>query len=280
LIKFFSLVKAGYSFYTPAGISRYPWEDRTFLSLIKPGVFHAGSIYGGMPLFLLMTEELPGAILQRDGKSYAIVPRTPSGIVTPEELERIARVARKYRIPVIKMTSGQRMVLVGLNKDDIPSVWRDLGMDVGQATAPCVHYVQACPGTETCRFGVQDSLGLGLAIEKMYKDLSLPAKVKIGVSGCPRCCGERHVRDIGIFGTPKGWTIVFGGNSATRPRIGDVVAKDLSAEDAIDLSRRLLEYYRDHGKPRERTARFVERIGFEAIRRDVLAYTPYIPMGK
>ncbi|MCU0631380.1 MAG: NAD(P)/FAD-dependent oxidoreductase [Methanolinea sp.] len=223
-----------------------------------------------------MTEDVPGAILQRDGTSYAIVPRTPSGVVKPEELERIAHVARKYRIPVIKMTSGQRMVLVGMKREEIPAIWKDLGMTVGQATAPCVHYVQACPGTETCKYGVQDSLGLGLEIERMYLELDLPAKVKIGVSGCPRCCGESYVRDIGIFGSRKGWTLLFGGNSAGRPRIGNLVARDLSREDAIDLTRRLLEYYRDHGKPRERTARFMERVGFEAIKSDVLRYAPYI----
>jgi len=223
-----------------------------------------------------MTEDVQGAILQRDGTSYAIVPRTPSGVVSPGELERIAKVARKYRIPVIKMTSGQRMALVGVRKEDIPAIWKDLGMSVGQTTAPCVHYVQACPGTETCKYGVQDSLGLGLEIEKMYQELDLPAKVKIGVSGCPRCCGESYVRDIGIFGSRKGWTVVFGGNSAGRPRIGDVVAKDLTREEAIDLTRRLLAYYRDHGKPRERTARFIERVGLDAIRSDVLRFAPYI----
>jgi len=101
-----------------------------------------------------MAEDVPGAILQRDGTSYAIVPRTPSGVVKPEELERIANVARRYKIPMIKMTSGQRMVLVGMKKEEIPAIWKNLGMTVGQATAPCVHYVQACPGTETCKYGV------------------------------------------------------------------------------------------------------------------------------
>jgi len=225
-----------------------------------------------------MEEDVPGAIKQRDGTTYAIVPRTPSGVVTPDELERIANVARKFKIPVIKMTSGQRMVLVGMKKEEIPSVWKDLGMTVGQATAPCVHYVQACPGTETCKYGVQDSLGLGLEIERMYQEMNLPAKVKIGVSGCPRCCGESYVRDIGIFGSRKGWTVVFGGNSAGRPRIGNVVAKDLSREEAIDLTRRLLTYYRDHGKQKERTARFVERVGLDAIRSDVLRFAPYIKL--
>ena len=110
----------------------------------------------------------------------------------------------------------------------------------------------------------------------MYQELDLPAKVKIGVSGCPRCCGESYVRDIGIFGSRKGWTVLFGGNSAGRPKVGNLVARDLSREEVIDLTRRLLEYYRNFGKPRERTGRFMERVGFEALKSDVLRYAPYI----
>ncbi|MBN1195667.1 MAG: NAD(P)/FAD-dependent oxidoreductase [Methanomicrobiaceae archaeon] len=227
-----------------------------------------------------MENEPRGAIIQRDRETYAIVPRTPAGIVSPEHLENIVAVVRRYNIPVIKMTSGQRMVLVGLKKEDVEAVWNELGMTVGQATAPCVHYVQACPGTVVCKYGNQDSLGLGLALEEMYLDMNLPAKLKMGISGCPRCCGESYLRDIGVFGNAKGWTVIIGGNSGGRPRIGDVVAKNLSTDDAKDLVRRLLEYYRTHGRPGERTARFIERVGIGAIRKDVLTFAPYIPLEK
>jgi len=210
-----------------------------------------------------------GAIIQRDGTSYAIVPRTPAGIVTPEQLESIVRVVRRCNIPVIKMTSGQRMVLVGIKKEDVEKIWNELGMTVGQATAPCLHYVQACPGTVTCKFGNQDSLGLGLELEELNQNMETPAKVKMGVSGCPRCCGESYMRDIGVIGNVKGWIVTFGGNSGGRPRIGDIVAKNLTKEEVIDLVKRLLEYYRDNGKPRERTARFVERVGIDAVKKAV-----------
>lgn len=215
-----------------------------------------------------------GAILQRDRETYAIVPRTPAGIVAPEDLENIARVARRYAIPVIKITSGQRMALVGIKAEDVEKIWNEIGMTVGEATAPCVHYVQACPGTAVCKYGVQDSLGLGLELEKVYQDLNLPAKLKMGISGCPRCCGESYVRDIGVIGSAKGWTVTFGGNSGGRPRIGDVVAKDLSGDEVVNLVRRLLEYYRDNGKPGERTPRFAERVGVETVRNAVLGLTP------
>lgn len=226
-----------------------------------------------------MEEEGPrGAILQRDKQSYAIVPRTPAGIVTPEQLESIAKVARRYKVPVIKMTSGQRMVLVGIKKEDVEKIWTELEMTVGQATAPCVHYVQACPGTVVCRYGVQDSLALGLELEGLYQDMHLPAKLKMGVSGCQRCCGESYMRDIGVLGTNKGWTVIFGGNSAGKPRIGDVIAKDLSAHEVKDLAKHLLVYYQNKAKPGERTARFVERVGMETIRSELLSTIPYIPL--
>jgi len=211
-----------------------------------------------------------GAILQRDKETYAIVPRTPVGMLRPEDLEAIAKVARKYHIPVIKITSGQRFALVGMKKDDVDSIWKDLGMEVGKATELCLHYVQACPGKAVCKYGVQDSLGLGMEIEEFFSEMDLPAKVKIGVSGCPFCCGESFVRDIGIFGKKKGWTFIVGGSSARRPRIGDVLIEDLSKKQVIDLTKRALEYYRDKAKKRERMARFVDRIGIENMKESIL----------
>lgn len=217
-----------------------------------------------------MAETPRGAILQRDKTTYAIVPRTPVGLVKPEDLERIAAVARKFSIPVIKITSGQRFALVGLKEEDVEAVWRELSLDVGKATELCLHYVQACPGTAVCKFGVRDSLGLGVKLESFFSDMELPAKVKIGVSGCPFCCGESLVRDIGAFGKKSGWTFVIGGSSARRPRIGDIVAESLSDDEVVDLTRRFLEYYIRHAKPHERTARLVDRLGIENVKEQLL----------
>ena len=213
-----------------------------------------------------MSDEPNSAILQRDKKTYAIVPRTPVGLITPDELEKIAAVARKFEIPVIKITSGQRFALVGIERDEVDAVWMELGMDMGKATELCLHYVQACPGTAVCKFGQQDSLGLGMKIEDFFMGMDLPAKVKIGVSGCPFCCGESFVRDIGVFGKKAGWNLVVGGSSARRPRVGDLIRENLSEQEVIPLVKRALEYYRDNGKKRERMARFVDRIGIENVK--------------
>ncbi len=218
-----------------------------------------------------MTTEPDGAILQRDKETYAIVPRTPVGMLTPDILENIARVARKFSIPIIKITSGQRMALVGMKKEEVQPIWQELGLDIGRATELCLHYVQACPGTAVCRYGMRDSLGMGMRLEEEITGMDLPAKLKIGVSGCPMSCGESLVRDIGLVGSRKGWAVYFGGNAGSRVRQGDKLAVELDDEQAVALVIRLIELYREQGKKRERTARFVERIGVEAVKAEVLS---------
>src|SRR5512137_3054655 len=168
-----------------------------------------------------MTEPPEGALLQRDDRTYAVTTRIPAGIVTPEQLETIAGVGRKYHVPILKITSGQRILLAGLEPGDVQKAIHDLGPLAKPETAPCVKFVQACLGTDMCRFGNQDSIGLARAVDEQFRDQTFPAKIKIGISGCPRCCGESHTRDIGIMGTNRGWTVLFGGNGETRPRFGD-----------------------------------------------------------
>ncbi|MEN8135849.1 MAG: NAD(P)/FAD-dependent oxidoreductase [Thermodesulfobacteriota bacterium] len=217
-----------------------------------------------------MPDKPDGSILQRDKETYAIVPRTPAGLLSPEFLEKLAGVVRKYDIPITKITSGHRLALVGLKRDDIGKVWDELGADVGRATELCLHYVQACPGNTVCSLGVQDSLGLGIELEKRYLGVEMPAKLKVGVSGCPMTCSEGYVRDVGLIGKKSGWIVAYGGNSGGRPRIADVVAEGLTTEEAIALVDKLVEYYRQNGKKRERVARMVDRLGIEAVKAAVL----------
>ena len=213
-----------------------------------------------------------GAILQRDKETYAIVPRIPMGVLTPGILENLAKVARKYKVRIIKITSGQRIALVGIKPGDVDNAWKDLTMEVGPAEGLCVHYVQACPGTETCKFGQRDSLGLASRIEKMYvgKEDFIPAKTKFGISGCRLNCAESFLRDIGAYAAPEGWTVVVGGNSGGRPRIGDVIAEKLSEEQTLELIKKCLDYYSKNANPRERMPRFIQRIGIEEFKKSVL----------
>ena len=227
-----------------------------------------------------MTNSTEGAILQRDGKTYAVTTRIPAGIITPEQLETIAKVGRKYHVPVLKVTSGLRVLLAGIQPEDVSRVFADLGPLAKPETSPCVKFVHACIGTDMCKYGKQDSIGLARTIENQFKDQFFPAKIKIGVSGCPRCCSESHTRDIGIIGTTRGWMVFFGGNGGTRPRFGDLVAWDLTASETVDCAQRLSEYYRSHANKHERTARFMERIGMETLKSELLSLIPYIPLEK
>ena len=221
-----------------------------------------------------------GAIRQRDGITYAVITRMPAGIVTPDDLEHIAKVARKYKVPMLKITSGQRIALVGLAPENVQGVMDDLGPLAKPETAPCVKFVQACLGTDMCRYGNQDSIGLAKSVDELFKDQTFPAKIKIGISGCPRCCGKSHTRDIGIMGTNRGWTVLFGGNGGTRPRFGDSIARDLTTGEALDCAQRLAGYYRTHAKTHERTARFMERIGIDTLKSELLTLLPFIPIEK
>lgn len=214
--------------------------------------------------------EIPqGAILQRDKRTYAVVPRLPLGVLTPEILETIAQVARRYDVPVIKITSAQRIALVGLEPDRVADAWNDLGMRFGPAQELCVHYVQACPGNDWCRYGIRDSLGLGATLEEMFVGMDMPAKAKLGISGCPFNCAESYVRDFGAFAKKKGWTVIVGGNSGRKPRIGDVIAEDVSEDEVVELARRSFEHYLANARPKERMPKFVSRVGPEAFRKAV-----------
>jgi len=204
-----------------------------------------------------------GVVLQRDRETYGVAPHTPCGVVTPEILRKIADVAEKYRIPVLKITSAARIALLGVREEDVDAVWADLGMEPGSMVGICVRSIKACPGTTYCKRGQMDSLGLGMILDEKYHGMELPGKMKIGVSGCPNQCGETSFKDIGLVGTPKGWRIYVGGNGGTNPRIGEIVAQRIDTEQALALVDKILTYYRANANPKERMGRMIERLGLE-----------------
>lgn len=226
-----------------------------------------------------MTEHSLGeAVLQRDGCRYGLVVGGAGGVVTPDDLERIARVGREYAIPLVKLTTGQRIALLGIEERDLPAVAAALGLDGHRLPGPCVKYVAACPGTTACRWGVQDALALAAALEARFSGRALPGKVKVGVSGCARNCGSCFARDLGFVGTGRGWMVFFGGNGGRHPRTADRVGANLTADQALDLAARLVDHYAANARTGERTAGFLERVGLEAVRDDVLRFVPYLPL--
>jgi NAD(P)H-nitrite reductase large subunit len=210
-----------------------------------------------------------GAILQRDRETFAIAPHIPGGIVSPEQLRKIADVAEKYNAKAMKITSAERIAIVGIDPDDIDGAWSDLGMDPGAAIGLCVRSVRICPGTTFCKRGMQDSVGVGLKLDEKYHGMEMPQKLKMAVSGCPNCCAESKVRDIGLMGTKNGWKVFVGGSASGRARIGDQIAEDLSDEEAMKLVDQIIDFYRGSGE-KKRLGRFIETLGLEEFKKAVL----------
>ncbi len=212
-----------------------------------------------------------GAVLQRDKETYAIVPHLPLGLVTPAQLRRIADVAEKYKSAALKVTSAARIAIVGLKEEDLDQVWQELDMNPGAAVGLCVRSIKACPGSTLCRLGQQDALAMGTELDTRYHGLELPGKLKMGVSGCPNQCAETSVKDLGLVGKAKGWTIQVGGNAASRARIGEVLVEELSSEEALATCDRIINYFKENGKKGERMGRFMDRMGFDTFKAAVLA---------
>ncbi|HPA16027.1 MAG TPA: NAD(P)/FAD-dependent oxidoreductase [Desulfobacterales bacterium] len=210
-----------------------------------------------------------GAILQRDKETYAIAPHIAGGIIDPSGLRRIAEVAEKYNAATLKITSAQRIAIVGLKPEDLDDVWSDLGMKPGAAIGLCVRSIRICPGTTFCKRGLQDSVGIGLKLDEKYHGMEMPSKFKMGVSGCPNSCAEPAVKDLGLMGTAKGWRVLAGGNAARKPRLAQVIAEELSEEEALALVDRVIKYYRANAK-KQRLGEFIEEIGFEKFKEAVL----------
>lgn len=211
-----------------------------------------------------------GVIIQRDKQTYAVAPHIPCGVVKPETLRKLADVAEKFGAAALKITSAARIAIVGLKEEDVDNVWSELGMSPGYAVGLCVRSVKACPGTTFCKRGLQDSLTLGLKLDEKYHGLELPGKLKIGVSGCPNQCAETAIKDIGLVGMPKGWRLLVGGNGGAKPRLSKELAKDITAEEAIKLVEKIIDYYKANAKPHQRLGAMLEKMGFDEFKSAII----------
>ncbi|MEW9701279.1 nitrite reductase large subunit NirB [Paenibacillus sp. SI8] len=204
------------------------------------------------------------ANIQKDG-TYSVVPRMYGGVTTPEQLRKIADVADKYDVKMVKVTGGQRLDLLGVKKEDLPQVWDELGMPSGYAYAKAIRTVKTCVGSTFCRFGTQDSIGMGIWLEKKFERLWMPAKFKMAVNGCPRNCAEAEIKDFGIIGNDGGWEIYVGGNGGVKLRAADLLCKVKTDEELIQLAGAFIQFYRETGKYGERTSDWIERLGIQTI---------------
>jgi len=208
------------------------------------------------------------ANIQKDG-TYSVVPRMWGGITNPAELRAIADVVEKYNAPMVKVTGGQRIDIFGIRKEDLPAVWADLnaaGMVSGHAYGKALRTVKTCVGSEWCRFGTQDSTGLGVKIERMTWGSWMPHKFKIAVSGCPRNCAEATIKDFGVVCVDSGYELHVGGNGGMKVRATDPLCKVATEEEALEHCAAFIQLYREDAHYLERTAPWIERKGIEWVR--------------
>jgi nitrite reductase (NADH) large subunit len=209
------------------------------------------------------------ANIQKDG-TYSVVPRMWGGVTNAADLRRIADVADKYAVPMIRVTGGQRIDLFGIKKEDLPKVWADLDMPSGHAYAKALRTVKTCVGSEFCRFGTQNSTQMGIDLEKTFYKMWAPHKVKLAVSGCPRNCAEAAIKDVGVIGVDSGWEIYVAGNGGIKTEVAQFLVKVKTAEEVLEYSGAFLQLYREEARYLDRTVHWVERVGMDYVKAKVL----------
>ena len=212
------------------------------------------------------------ANIQKDG-TYSVVPRMWGGLTNPRELRAIADVVEKYDAPMVKVTGGQRLDIFGIKKEDLPAVWADLnaaGMVSGHAYGKSLRTVKTCVGSEWCRFGTQDSTGLGVKTERMTWGSWMPHKFKIAVSGCPRNCAEATIKDFGVVCVDSGYELHVGGNGGIHVRVTDLICKVATEQEALDYCAAFTQLYREEARYLERTAPWIERVGVDYVKQRIV----------
>jgi NAD(P)H-nitrite reductase large subunit len=205
-----------------------------------------------------------GAIIQRDMETFSISPHIPGGFATPALLRKIADVAEKYGAQYVKLTGAQRIAIIGIREEDLDNAWSEF-TDRSKAIGLTIRSIQICPGTRACKKARQDSPGLGFALDAEFYGKPAPAKFKMGVAGCPNCCSDSWMKDIGFFGTDTGFVAVAGGKGGGTPRAGREIAHDLTQEQAVALARKIIAFYRENGKFPERLGATIDRVGFDVF---------------
>ena len=209
------------------------------------------------------------ANIQKDG-TYSVIPRMWGGHTTPDELRRIADAADKYKIPTVKITGGQRIDLLGVKKEDLQNVWKDIGMPSGLAYAKALRTVKTCVGSEWCRFGTQDSTQMGKDLEHALWAMYSPHKVKLAVSGCPRNCAESGIKDVGVIGVDSGWEIYVGGNGGIKTEVAQFLVKVKTSQEVLEYTGGFLQLYREEGWYLERTVHYIKRVGLDHVKKRIL----------
>lgn len=244
------------------------WENEEGCSKCRPALnYYLGMIWPSEHVDerdSRFVNERMHANIQKDG-TFGVVPRMYGGVTTPEDLRLIADVAVKYNAKLVKVTGGQRLDLLGINREDLPKIWDELGMPSGYAYAKALRTVKTCVGSQFCRFGTKDSMDMGIRLEKKFERLDMPAKFKMAVNGCPRNCAESSTKDLGIVGNEGAWEIYVGGNGGIRARLADLLCKVKTDDEVMEIAAAFIQYYRETANYLERTSDWLERIGLANV---------------
>jgi nitrite reductase (NADH) large subunit len=246
------------------------WDNKDGCSKCRPSLnYYLGMLYPEEYIDeneSRFTNERYHANIQKDG-TYSVVPRIYGGVTSPADLKKIAEVAEKYDVPMVKFTGGQRLDLLGVKKEDLPKIWEDLDMPSGHAYGKTLRTVKTCVGSTFCRFGTQDAIGMGIRLEKAFERLNTPAKVKLAVSGCPRNCAEATIKDFGVVAIDGGWELYVAGNGGVKVRACDLLGTVKTEDEVMEWASAYLQYYRENAQWNERTANWLERVGLDSIKK-------------
>lgn len=205
----------------------------------------------------------------RDGKrTFGITPHIPGGFITTEIMQRIVDVAKKYD-GVLKITSGQRILITNLKQEDLASIWEELGMEPAVRTQNSVKNVEMCPAGY-CKRSKFNTIGTGMKISRKYQWMEMPCRTKIGVAGCRNACGSVYSKDVGVIADKTGFIVTAGGSGGYNPRMSDIIAQDITEKQALNLVDNIFDYYKEHAEAGEKLGFFIDRIGINKFTEEVL----------
>jgi NAD(P)H-nitrite reductase len=201
-------------------------------------------------------------------RTFGITPHIPGGFITIETMHKIVDVAKKYN-GILKITSGQRILITNLKQEDLENIWNELGMEPAVKTQNSVKNVEICPAGY-CKRSKYNTIGTGMKLSRKYQWMEMPCRTKIGVAGCRNACGSVYSKDIGVIADKTGFIVVAGGSGGYNPRMADIIAKDITESQALSLVDNIFEYYIENAEAGEKLGFFIDRIGIEKFNQDVL----------
>ncbi|SFC13850.1 nitrite reductase [Clostridium uliginosum] len=205
----------------------------------------------------------------RNGKrTYGITPHIPGGFITPDIMQKIVDVAKKYNA-VLKLTSGQRILITNLKEEDLSSIWSELGMEPAVRTQNSVKNIEMCPAG-LCKRSKYNTISTGMKLSRRYQWMDMPCRTKIGVSGCRNACGSVYSKDVGIIADKTGFIVTAGGSAGYNPRIADIIAKDITEKQALKLVDNIFIYYKEDAEDGEKLGFFIDRVGIDKFNEEVL----------